>query len=67
MDKVKYLRECKEVDYIITIPLSDFESVKELGDFIEDAKKMGIVCNINCEYSNFYQGILIEIQNKEGK
>lgn len=57
----KYLDMCKGVDYIVSIPLKDFGSIRELDSFVQKAKEMNISCKLNNEQSNYYQGVLVEI------
>lgn len=57
----KYLDMCKGVDYMVSIPLKDFGSIRELESFVEKAKEINISCRLKHEASNFYQGVLVEI------
>ena len=57
----KYLDMCKGVGYIVSIPLKDFGSIRELDSFVQKAKEMNISCKLNHETSNLYQGVLVEI------
>lgn len=63
----KYLDMCKGVDYIVSIPLKDFGSIRELDSFVQKAKEMNISCKLNNEQSNFYQGVLVEICDMSSK
>ncbi len=64
-DTKQVLSEIKDATYIISIPLKKFDDLKDLENFVKVMNENGIGVAIKAEYSNFYQGILVEVFNKE--
>ncbi len=59
------LEKIKGQTYIASIPIEEFESKEELVLFAKIAKEKKIGTALHYETSNFHQGVLIEIFDKE--
>lgn len=58
--------DIKDTSWITTIPLlKEFENLEDLNNFVEVMNKNGIGVVIKTEYSNFYQGVLVEVFDKK--
>lgn len=67
MDKFfsNILKETKGKDYMNCIPLEKFSNIEELTLFVEMAKKEKCGAVLHYETSNFHQGVIIELFDKE--
>ena len=67
--KKRYYKQiAKEVtgtSYITDIPIAEFETIQELKEFVEIMNRNEIGVMIEEEHSNFYQGILVQIFDRE--
>jgi NAD(P)H-dependent FMN reductase len=52
-----------EEDYIIAVPIEHY-SQDELKEFAKKAKENDLLLTIKAEYSNAYQGILVQLIKK---
>lgn len=59
------LEEIKGKTYISDIPIEEFESKEELVVFVKIAKEKKIGTAIHYETSNYHQGVVVEIFDKE--
>lgn len=59
------LEEIKGKTYISDIPIEEFESKEELVVFVKIAKEKKIGTAIHYETSNYHQGVVAEIFDKE--
>ncbi len=57
--------DIKDTSWVTDIPLKEFENLEDLNNFVEVMNKNGIGVVIKTEYSNFYQGVLIEAFDKK--
>lgn len=59
------LEEIKGKTYISDIPIEEFESKEEMVVFVKIAKEKKIGTAIHYETSNYHQGVVVEIFDKE--
>lgn len=59
------IREIKGKSYIADIPIEEFESIKQLDLFVKSAKENGLGVSLHHETSNFHQGVVVQIFDKE--
>lgn len=59
------LEEIKGQTYISSVPIEEFESKEELVAFVKIAKEKKIGTALHYETSNFHQGVVVEIFDKE--
>ena len=57
--------DIKDTSFITDIPLKEFENIEDLDTFVEVMNGNGIGVVLKTEYSNFYQGVLVECFDKE--
>lgn len=62
---LKEMQNTKGQDYIIDIPIEEFEGIEELTEFVKKAKSHGIGTVLHFETSNFHQGVVVQIFDKE--
>ncbi|MFG6392874.1 MAG: hypothetical protein K1W24_01590 [Lachnospiraceae bacterium] len=59
------LEEIKGQTYISSIPIEEFSNKEELVVFAKIAKEKKIGTALHYETSNFYQGVIVEIFDKD--
>lgn len=59
------LEEIKGKTYIASIPIDEFESNEELALFVKVAREKKIGTVLHYETSNFHQGVVVQIFDKE--
>lgn len=59
------LEKIKGQTHIISIPIEGFERKEELVEFVKIAKGKKIGTALHYETSNFHQGVVVEIFDKE--
>ena len=59
------LEEIKGQTYISDIPIEEFESKEELVVFVKIAKEKKIGTALHYETSNYHQGVVVQIFDKE--
>lgn len=59
------LEEIKGQTYISDIPIEEFESKEELVVFVKIAKENKIGTVLHYETSNYHQGVVVQIFDKE--
>lgn len=59
------LEEIKGQTYISSIPIEEFKSKEELISFVKISKEKKIGTVLHYETSNFHQGVVVEIFDKE--
>lgn len=59
------IKEVKGVSYIVDIPIEEFENLDDLTCFIKFMNLNGIGVVIYHEQSNFHQGVLVQMYDKE--
>ena len=64
-DYKKDLEKVKGVSYIVDIPIEDFENISDLNNFVKEMNQNGIGVVLHHEQSNFHQGVLVQIYDKE--
>lgn len=62
---VNELEKIKGQTYITSIPIEEFESKEELVLFVKIAKGKNCGTALHYETSNFHQGVLVELFDKE--
>ena len=63
---LKHEIDCiKGQTYITDIPIEDFKKISELIEFIKVCKKHGLGAVLYYETSNFHQGVVVQIFDKE--
>ncbi|MEE1248983.1 MAG: hypothetical protein UHU19_07140 [Lachnospiraceae bacterium] len=62
-----FVDDAKEHEYWTSLPIEEFESIKELKEAIELCSKLELSVEIKAEHSNFYQGVLFGVANKDLK
>ncbi len=64
-DKIKgFIEEAKRNEYWSSLPIEEFESIGELKETVELCYKLKLSTEIKAEHSNFYQGVLFGVKNK---
>lgn len=66
MNIEEIIKEALEMDCAICYPIEDFE-LDELKELSEKANKSGLVVILRAEHSNFHQGVLVEVFQKNSK
>ena len=59
-----FVDDAKEHEYWTSLPIEEFESIKELKEAIELCSKLELSVEFKAEHSNFYQGVLFGVANK---
>lgn len=57
--------EAKGSTYINSVSINEFNSIKELEDFVKKANKNGIGLVLHYEASNFHCGVLVQLFDKD--
>lgn len=60
----KQIVETKGKTYINSIPIQEFENLNQLIETVKIAKKNGLGVNLCYETSNFHQGVLCQLYDK---
>lgn len=64
--KIKdFIDDAKENEYWSSLPIEEFESIEELKETIELCYDLKLSVETKAEHSNFYQGVLFSVANKE--
>ena len=64
-EKIKdFIDDAKENEYWSSLPIEEFQSIEELKETVELCYKLRLSTEIKAEHSNFYQGVLFSIANK---
>jgi len=59
------LMEIKGASHIISIPIEEFGSITELDNFVKKMNRHKVGVAMHHEQSNFHQGVLVQIYDKE--
>lgn len=59
------LEQVKGTTHISDIPIEEFTSIDELNQFVQFANKQNCGVTLNHETSNFHQGVVVQIFDKE--
>ena len=59
------LESVKGVSHIVDIPIEEFENISALGNFVSQMNRNGIGVCLHDEHSNLYQGVLVQMYDKE--
>lgn len=60
----KELRNIKGLNYIVSIPIEEFNTIAELEGFVKKAKKQAVGVVMHYETSNFHCGVVAQIYDK---
>lgn len=60
----KQIFDIKGKTYIISIPIEEFNDLKQLIEIAKTAERNGLGVNIHYKTSNFYQGVLCQLYDK---
>lgn len=60
----KQIIETKGKTYINSIPIEEFENLEQLIESVKEAERNGVGVNLLYETSNFYQGVLCQLYDK---
>ena len=61
----KVLYEVKGTSYITSIPIDEFYGLSEFDNFVKEMNGNGIGIVMHHEQSNFHQGVLVQIYDKD--
>lgn len=65
-EKIKdFIDNAKENEYWSSLPIEEFESIEELRETVELCYRLKLSTEIKAEHSNFYQGVLFSVANKD--
>lgn len=59
------MQNAKGQTYITDIPIEEFDGIEELTDFVKKTKRHGLGTVLHYETSNFHQGVVVQIFDKE--
>lgn len=65
IDYKSVLKEVKGVSHIVDIPIEEFENLSDLENFEKEMSRNGIGVVLHDEHSNFHQGLLVQMYDKE--
>ncbi|SDO76037.1 hypothetical protein [Clostridium gasigenes] len=60
----RYINKALKAEHIISIPIERFK-IAELEELSNKAKKNNIVITLKAEYSNIYQGVLVNLIKRD--
>ena len=61
----KILKGTKGTSHITSIPIEEFRDITALEIFVQKMNQNGVGVTIHHERSNFHQGVLVQIYDKE--
>ena len=64
-DYKSVLKEVKGESHIVDIPIEEFENLSDLENFVKGMTENGIGVVLHDEHSNFHQGVLVQMYDKE--
>ena len=65
-EKIKdFIDNAKQNEYWSSLPIEEFQSIEELKETVKFCYKLKLSMEIKAEYSNFYQGVLFSVANKD--
>lgn len=59
------IEKIKGQTYIVDIPIEEFDNIEELNQFVRLAKKEKCGAVLHHEVSNYHQGVVVQLFDKE--